>query len=71
MEARILASVLQTETHKRLAAVDEISDYLKKEETSLDEFAEVDRLVAGLVAWMSSSNFKVSLGVREPRTLFR
>ena len=71
MEARILASVLQTETHKRLAAVDEISDYLKKEENSLDEFAEVDRLVAGLVAWMSSSNFKVSLDVREPRTLFR
>ena len=60
MEARILASVLQTDTHKRLAAADEISEYLKKDETSLDEFLELDRLVSGLAAWMGSSNFKVN-----------
>lgn len=60
MEARLLASVLQTDTHKRLTAADEISDYLKKEENSLDEFAEMDRFVTGLAAWMGSSNFKVS-----------
>ena len=60
MEARILASVLQTDTHKRLAAADEISEYLKKDETTLDEFVELDRLVSGLAAWMGSSNFKVS-----------
>lgn len=61
MEARILASVLQTDTHKRLAAADEISEYLKKDETSLDEFVELDRLASGLAAWMGSSNFKVNL----------
>lgn len=61
MEARILASVLQTDTHKRLAAADEISEYLKKDETSLDEFLELDRLVTGLAAWMGSSNFKVNI----------
>ena len=63
MEARLLANVLQTDTHKRLAAADEISDYLKKDETSLDEFAEMDRFVSALSAWMGSSNFKVSLGL--------
>ena len=61
MEARILASVLQTDTHKRLGAADEIADFFKKEDNSLDEFAELDRLVAGLAAWMGSSNFKVCL----------
>ena len=62
MEARILASVLQTDTHKRLAAAEEISEFLKKEDNSLDEFAEMDRLVTGLAAWMGSSNFKASNG---------
>lgn len=61
MEARLLANVLQTDTHKRLAAADEISEYLKKEDTSLDEFTEMDRVVSALAAWMGSSNFKVSL----------
>ena len=61
MEARLLANVLQTDTHKRLAAADEMSDYLKKDETNLDEFAEMDRFVSALAAWMGSSNFKVSL----------
>ena len=61
MEARLLASVLQTDTHKRLAAADEISEFFKKDDTNLDEFAELDRLVAGLAAWMGSSNFKVGL----------
>ena len=64
MEARILASVLQTDTHKRLAAAEEISEFLKKEDNSLDEFAEMDRLVTGLAAWMGSSNFKASNGGR-------
>ena len=63
METRLLASVLQTDTHKRLAAAEEISEYLKKEENSLDDFAELDRLVSGLAAWMGSSNFKVSLSM--------
>ena len=61
MEARLLASVLQTDTHKRLAAADEISEYLKKDDTNLDEFAEIDRFVSALGAWMGSSNFKVNL----------
>lgn len=61
MEARLLANVLQTDTHKRLAAADEISEYLKKDDTNLDEFAEMDRFVSALAAWMGSSNFKVSL----------
>ena len=60
MEARLLANALQTDTHKRLAAADEISDYLKKDDTNLDEFAEMDRFVSALAAWMGSSNFKVS-----------
>ena len=61
MEARLLANVLQTDTHKRLAAAEEISEYLKKDDTNLDEFAEMDRFVSALAAWMGSSNFKVSL----------
>lgn len=61
MEARLLASVLQTDTHKRLTAADEITDYLKRDENNLEDFAELDRLVAGLAAWMGSSNFKVSV----------
>lgn len=64
MEARLLASVLQSDTHKRLAAADEISDYLKREEGALDDFAEIDHFIAGLASWMGSSNFKVS-GERE------
>lgn len=59
----MLANVLLTDTHKRLAAVDEISDYLKRDETNLEEFAEMDRFVSALAAWMGSSNFKVSLSL--------
>lgn len=61
MEARLLATVLQTDVHKRLQAADEIQEYLKNEETSVEEFPEFDRLVSGLASWMGNSNFKVVL----------
>ena len=63
MEARLLASVVQTDVHKRLQASDELIDYLKQEDTSVEEFPEIDRLISGLASWMGNSNFKVLLFV--------
>lgn len=59
MEEKLLAAVLQTDTHKRLQAADELVDYFKREETIISDFPDIDQLIAGLASWMGNSNFKV------------
>lgn len=59
VEAKLLAGVVQTDTHKRLQVAEELLHYFKNEDNSVDGFPEFERLVAALSAWMTSSNFKV------------
>lgn len=59
-EARLLARVVQTDTHTRLQVAEELVEYFKGGEHAPEEFPEMDRLVAGLAAWMASSNSKVA-----------
>ncbi len=59
MEARLLAGVVQTDTYIRLQVAEELTEYFKKEEHSPEDFPELERLIAGLGSWMSSSNSKV------------
>ena len=64
MEAKLLAGVIQSDTHKRLQVAEELTDYFKNHDDSIEEFQEFDRLVSALAAWVGSSNFKVALGRR-------
>lgn len=59
MEAKLLTSVLQSDTHIRQLAAEELLEWVKCEENEPAAFPELDRLVGGLVGWMTSSNFKV------------
>lgn len=59
METRILAGVLQSDTHQRLTVGEEALEYFKKDCHKPKDFPELERLVGGLAAWLSSSNFKV------------
>ena len=60
MEAKILSGVLSSETHVRQVAGDQLLEYLRDDSNNIAEFEELDRLIGGLVAWMGSSNFRVS-----------
>lgn len=66
-EAKLLAGVLATETHTRLAVGEQLIEYFKDNSNSPANFEELDRLIAGLAAWMGSSHFKVSELVSEER----
>lgn len=59
MEKKLLAGVLATETHTRLAIGDQVFDYFKDESNLPEEFEDFDMLISGLAAWMGSSHFKV------------
>ena len=61
MEAKLLKGVLQTNTTARLQVADELLKFLLDEESSLDGFEDQDLLIEGLVSWLGSSHFKVSL----------
>jgi CLIP-associating protein 1/2 len=61
MEARLLADVLKTDTHVRVQASEELSEWMRNEENDPEAFPELDRLVGGLAQWMGSSNHKVSI----------
>ena len=60
MESKILAGVLQSDTHTRLQAGEQLLEYLRDEENQLGEFEDLEELIKGLANWMSSSNFRVS-----------
>ena len=60
MEAKLLSGVLQNDMHQRLQVGDQLIEYIRGDDTNLDEFEELEKLVAGLVGWMNSSNSKVS-----------
>ena len=59
MEAKLLAGVLQADTHTRIQVSEELLEWMKNEENQPEAFPELERLVEGLVTWMSSNNFKV------------
>ena len=59
MEEKLLTGVLATDTHTRLVVGEQLIDYFKDDRNSPDAFEELDRLIAGLAAWMGSSHFKV------------
>ena len=59
MEAKLLADVMQTDTHKRVQVSEELLDWMRNEEHDPEAFPDLDQLVGGLAQWMSSSNFKV------------
>ncbi len=63
MEAKLLAGVTQTDTHKRLQVADDLTDFFKNNDQGIEEFQELDRLVSGLAVWMGSSNFKVPIRI--------
>ena len=60
MEAKLLTGVLQNDMHQRLQIGDQLIEYIRSDDTNLDEFEEFEKLMAGLVGWMNSSNSKVS-----------
>ena len=60
MESKILAGVLQSDTHTRLQAGEQLLEYLRDEGNQLGEFEDLEELIKGLANWMSSSNFRVS-----------
>ena len=60
MEAKLLSGVLQNDMHQRLQIGDQLIEYIRSDDTNLDEFEEFEKLMAGLVGWMNSSNSKVS-----------
>lgn len=63
MEAKLLSGVLQNDMHQRLQAGEQLIEYIRGDESNLEEFEEIERLVSGLVGWMNSSNSKVSLSL--------
>jgi CLIP-associating protein 1/2 len=65
MESKLLKGVLQTNTTARLQVADDLLKFLLKDESSLDGFEDLDLLVEGLVAWLGSSHFKVSINSME------
>lgn len=64
MEARLLADALKTDTHIRLQAAEELSDWMKNEVNSPDDFPDLERLVTALAQWIGSSNYKVNTSKR-------
>ncbi|XP_033111967.1 CLIP-associating protein 1-like isoform X12 [Anneissia japonica] len=56
----IVAKVLKSDTQLRIQASQELQDYLSVR-TNPVKCDNIDRLIDGLVSWVSSSNFKVSL----------
>ncbi|CAH3023339.1 unnamed protein product, partial [Porites evermanni] len=56
----ILAAVNSQDTQKRLKAAEDLSTYLSDPSNRI-EFIGFDKLLDGLVAWVNSSNFKLSL----------
>ncbi len=64
METKLLAGVMQTDTYVRLQVAEELAEYFKKEENVPEDFPELERLIAGLGSWMSSSNSKVDRGLQ-------
>ena len=67
MEAKLLAGVVQTDTHKRVQVSDDLLDWMRNEEHDPEAFPDLDQLVGGLAQWMGSSNFKVWGGGRGER----
>ncbi len=57
---RFVDAVNQQDTHKKLKAAEEILSYFNDRENSI-EFSGIDKLIDGLLAWASSSNFRVSM----------
>ena len=60
MEAKLLNAVHQTDTHVRIEASEQLLAYFKSEEASPQDFPDLEHLIAGLAAWLSSSNSKVT-----------
>lgn len=56
----ILAAVSCQDTQKRLKAAEDFSNYLSEPSNGI-EFIGFDKLLDGLVGWVTSSNFKLSL----------
>ena len=54
----ILAAVSCQDTQKRLKAAEDLANYLSDPSNGI-EFIGFDKLLDGLVGWVSSSNFKV------------
>ena len=60
---RLLLEIFEKDTNRRLQAGVALQAYLDEEENSVHDFDDVDRLIAGLVTWISSSHPKVLLGL--------
>jgi CLIP-associating protein 1/2 len=58
---KILNGILNNEAHARLIAGEQLLTYLRNEDNDLEHFDQLEDLINGLVNWMSSSNFRVSL----------
>nr|XP_058972791.1 CLIP-associating protein 1-A-like isoform X2 [Pocillopora verrucosa] len=56
----ILAAVTSQDTQRRLKAAEDFSNYLSVPSNGI-EFIGFDKLLDGLVGWVNSSNFKISL----------
>ncbi|KAK3736138.1 hypothetical protein QZH41_015538 [Actinostola sp. cb2023] len=56
----ILASVWSQDTQRKLKAAEELSNYLSDPAKDI-EFGGYEKLIDGLIAWVNSSNFRVSL----------
>ena len=54
----ILAAVSCQDTQKKLKAAEDFSNYLSEPSNGI-EFIGFDKLLDGLVGWVTSSNFKV------------
>ncbi|XP_013391206.1 CLIP-associating protein 1-like [Lingula anatina] len=54
-----MANVVTNDTHKRLDAYNGLVGYLSEPRSSL-QCENMDEFVDGLVAWMNSSNYKIS-----------
>ena len=63
MEERLLADVLKTDTHVRVQASEELSEWMRNEENEPEAFPDLDRLVGGLAQWIGSSNHKVAVAL--------
>lgn len=57
----VLASVLAQDTQRRLKAADDLTNYLNNPSNEIDFSGfPFEKLIDGLVAWVNSSNFRVS-----------
>nr|WAW84823.1 CLASP 1/2 [Halisarca dujardinii] len=65
METQLTKGVLQTNTTARLQIADRLHEFLSKDDASLDSFDDPGELVEGLVAWLGSSHFKVSINAMD------